>query len=83
MKPRRPTRLLRKIALDEQIHLINAWNQPFCATAVVFIVGSKSLAERSLFNMNAIQHSQRWWNQDNGKTGPCARVEGEGQENQF
>ena len=58
-------------------HLIDARNQPLCATAIVFVIGSKSQAERSLFNMNAIQHSQGRWNEDNGKTGPVCVREGQ------
>src|SRR5271156_4185091 len=33
--------------------------------------------------MDAIQHSQGRWYEDNGKTGPCACVKGKSQENQF
>jgi hypothetical protein len=49
---------------------LDARNQPLSATAIVFVIDSKSQAERSLFNMNAIQHSQGRWNEDIGKTGP-------------
>jgi hypothetical protein len=52
-------------------------------TAMVFVIGSKSQAQRGLFYMNAIRHSQCWWNEENGKTGPCACVKGKSQENQL
>jgi hypothetical protein len=70
MKPQMPTRLcyLRKITLGVQKHSIDPRNQPLCIAAIVFIICSKSHAERSLLYMNAIQHSQRRWNENNGKT---------------
>ena len=61
---------------QKQKHSIDARNQPLRATAIVFIICSKSQAERGLFNMNAIQHRQRRGNEDSGKTGPCACVNG-------
>jgi hypothetical protein len=62
---------------------IDARNQPLRATAIVFVIGSKSHAKRYLFNMDAIQHSQCSWNQDNGKTGPGACVKRKCKEDQF
>ena len=64
-------------------HSIDAWNQPLCATAIVFVLSSKCPAERSFFNMNAIQDSQSGWNEGCDKAGPRTRVESASQENQF
>ena len=75
--------VLLVITVGVQDHSIYARNQPLGGAAIVLVIGSKSLAERDLLNMNAIQHSQSRGNEDNGKTGPGARVQGEGQENDF
>ena len=62
---------------------IDARNQPLRATAIVFVIGSKSHAKRYLFNMDAIQQGKSRRNEGNGKTGPSARVKGISKENQF
>src|ERR1700677_4159479 len=64
-------------------HLIDAGDQPLCVTAIVLVIGSKGEAERVLFNMNAIQHGQRWRNEHYGKTRPSARVKSKSEEDQF
>ena len=56
-------RIDSKLSIGEETvacgHSIDARNQPFCAAAIVFVLDPKSLAECRLFNVNAIQHSQR------------------------
>ena len=61
-------------------HSINARNQSLCMAAVVVVIGTKGEAKRSLFNVNAIQHGQRRWNEDDGEAGPCAGVKSKSQE---
>jgi hypothetical protein len=44
----RTYRCLRKISLGAQKHSIYSRNQPLCAPAIDFIIGSKSHAHRNL-----------------------------------
>jgi hypothetical protein len=65
------------------MHSIDARNQTLCTTAVVVVIGAEGLTERRLFHVDAIEHSERGWNEHNGKTGPCAGVKRECQKHNF
>src|ERR1700677_4534919 len=64
-------------------HLIDSRKQSLRIAAIVLVIGSKGEAERGLFNVNAIQQGQRWWDENDSKAGPVARMKSAGEDNEL